>query len=67
MLVKQSKPHLLLSNINDMYANAGKYIIRVFIIYFVQSPINKSKIQFTFYLKEKHGEFCEWVIKPLLI
>ena len=67
MPIKQSKPHLHLSNINDMYANPDKYMIRIVIIYFVQLPIDKSKIQFTFHLKRKHGVFSEWVIKPLLI
>ena len=64
MPVKQSEPHLHLSNINEMYANPGKYIIRIVIIYFVQLSIDKSKIQLTFHLQGKHREFSQWVIKP---
>ena len=67
MSVKQSTPHLHLSNINDMYDNPGEYTIRIAIIYFIQLSIDKSDVQFTFHLKEMHEEFSEWVVKQLSI
>ena len=40
MSVKQSTPHLHLSNINDMYGNPGEYAMGTGIIYFVHILYN---------------------------